>query len=163
MPIGEHQILVDELDRALHRYSRTGLLGVAEAECRKFDYGCLLLRDMLRPLVAQALWAHERGIEKGLRTLLLDREAVPTFKSALNTRPTVRFGRALTMLVASGFVRRIARTNVCIPPVKDRLMLDLTRRLLFECKSGRKEWSPETRQILAALGLEESITPQGYL
>jgi hypothetical protein len=272
MPSGEHQILVDELDRALHRYSRTGLLGVAEAERRKLDYGCLLLRDMSRPLIAQALWANERGIEKDLRTLLLDREAalkvylvpddasyhsriaeivqayradpalreklvgfrlltvpifnadsesdrrvvsehldrkfredilfgvvfgkmtahnfavfadhngplglkyaildeigvsglvhMPTFKQRLGYKTDGPIRQALTMLAASGFVRRIPRTNVCIPTVKGRLMLDLSRRLLFEWKSGGKEWAPETRQILAALGLEESIIPQELL
>lgn len=272
MPSDEHQFLVDELDRVLHRCSRTGLLGVAEIERQKLDYGCLLLRDMSRPLIAQALWGNRAGIEKDLRTLFLDREAslklylipddasyhtriaeivqayradtalrekvtgfrllpvpifnaasesdrrivsqrieqsfredilfgvifgqltahnfavfadhggpiglkyaildeigagglthMPTFKQRLNYETDGPVQKALAMLVAAGFVRRIPRTNLCIPTVKGRLMLDLTRRLLFEWRNRGKEWAPETQQILSALGVDEVGIPQELL
>lgn len=71
----EHQFISQSLDRALRVYSNTRLLGLREAERRKFDYGCLLLRDTTRPLVSQVLWSHEEGLEKDLRTLLFDGEA----------------------------------------------------------------------------------------
>ncbi|NTE89567.1 hypothetical protein [Agrobacterium rubi] len=50
-------------------------MGLREAERRKFDYGCMLLRDTTRPLVSQVLWNHEEGLEKDLRTLLFEGEA----------------------------------------------------------------------------------------
>ena len=70
------EFLVGELDHTLQRFAATVLIGVAEAERKKFDYGCLVQRDMTRPLVAQVLWAHAGGIDKDLRALLLDSEAV---------------------------------------------------------------------------------------
>ena len=68
----EHKFISASLDRALQSYSETKLLGLSEAERRKFDYGCLILRDATRPLVSQVLWSHEEGLEKDLRTLLFD-------------------------------------------------------------------------------------------
>lgn len=76
MPSPEHEFLVSELHRALERYSQSALLGIAEAERKKFDYGCLLDRDLSRPLVAQVLWSHPEGIDKDLRTLIHDDEAI---------------------------------------------------------------------------------------
>lgn len=75
MPSPEHEFLVGQLDATLQRFSKTCLYGVAEAERKKFDYGCLLERDLSRPLVAQVLWSHPEGIDKDLRTLLHDPEA----------------------------------------------------------------------------------------
>lgn len=75
MPSAEHEFIVSQLDYALKRHSRTALLGIAEAERKKFDYGCLLDRDLSRPLVAQVLWSHPEGIDKDLRTLIHDSEA----------------------------------------------------------------------------------------
>jgi hypothetical protein len=71
----EHQFITEALDRSLNEFSETRLLGLREAERRKFDYGCIILRDFSRPLVSQVLWSHEEGIEKDLRTLLFDRES----------------------------------------------------------------------------------------
>src|SRR5215475_13999794 len=64
------------LDAVLHRIARTRLIGVSEAERRKFDYSAVLLRDFSRPLVSQVLWSHVEGVEKDVRTLLHDREAL---------------------------------------------------------------------------------------
>jgi hypothetical protein len=55
--------------------SETRLIGLREAQRRVFDYGCILLRDFSRPLVAQVLWSHQEGIEKDIRTLLFDGRA----------------------------------------------------------------------------------------
>jgi hypothetical protein len=46
MPSAEHQFLVAELNNVLRRYARTGLLGISEAERKKFDYACILLGDV---------------------------------------------------------------------------------------------------------------------
>jgi len=46
-----------------------------EAERRKFDFACELLRDWSRPLVGQTLWNHTAGIDKDVRTMLLDANA----------------------------------------------------------------------------------------
>lgn len=68
----EHKFVSTALNTALERYAETKLLGISEAERRKFDYGCLLLRDFSRPLVSQVLWNHDEGIDKDVRTLLFD-------------------------------------------------------------------------------------------
>jgi hypothetical protein len=75
MPGPEHQCIVSEFNRSLARHARTALLGMAETERSTFDYGCLLNRDLSRPLVAQVLWSNPPGIEKDLRTLIFDDEA----------------------------------------------------------------------------------------
>lgn len=72
MATAEHEALVEALDRALTRMSKTKLLGVKESERRMFDYSCLTDRDFERPLVAQVVWNHEAGLEKDLRTLVYD-------------------------------------------------------------------------------------------
>jgi len=46
-----------------------------EAERRKFDFACELVRDWSRLLVGQTLWNHTAGVDKDLRTMLLDRDA----------------------------------------------------------------------------------------
>lgn len=68
----EHNFISLSLDKALLDFSDTKLLGVREAQRRTFDYGCILLRDLSRPLVSQVLWSHHEGIEKDLRTLVFD-------------------------------------------------------------------------------------------
>ena len=61
----EHQFISKSLDRVLQEFSSTRLLGLAEADRRTFDYGCLLLRDFSRPLVSQVLWSHSKGMREG--------------------------------------------------------------------------------------------------
>src|ERR1700722_16946384 len=71
----EHQFIARSFDNVLSSFSETKLLGLKEAERRKFDYGCMLLRDFSRPLVSQVLWNHLEGVDKDIRTLLFDGEA----------------------------------------------------------------------------------------
>jgi len=59
----------------LKAFSTTGLLGVTEAERRKFDYACRPRRDFLQPLVSQVCWGNVGGISKDLQLLLLDSDA----------------------------------------------------------------------------------------
>ena len=68
----EHIFITEAFDASLRKFSETRLLGLREADRRRFDYGCLLLRDFTRPLVSQVLWSHAEGIEKDIRTLVFD-------------------------------------------------------------------------------------------
>ena len=75
MASAEHQFLAEQIDVALKAFSTTGLLGVLEAERRKFDYACRLRRDFEQPLVSQVCWGNVGGISKDLQLLLLDSNA----------------------------------------------------------------------------------------
>ena len=72
----EHQAIAEAIDSVLHGFGESGLVGVFEGQRRTFDYSCLLARDLERPLVAQVLWQHEHGLDKDIRTLLFDTEAL---------------------------------------------------------------------------------------
>lgn len=71
----EHQFLSECITSTLDELSRSNLYSYSEAERRKFDFACELKRDWSRPLVGQTLWRHTAGIDKDLRTMLLDPEA----------------------------------------------------------------------------------------
>jgi hypothetical protein len=71
----EHRFLSESVTDLLSDLSRTRLYAYVEAERRKFDFACELLRDWSRPLVGQTLWNHTAGVDKDLRTMLLDPEA----------------------------------------------------------------------------------------
>lgn len=71
----EHQFLSQSVTNVLSQLSRTKLYAYVEAERRKFDFACELLRDWSRPLVGQTLWNHTAGVDKDLRTMLLDPDA----------------------------------------------------------------------------------------
>ncbi|MEU3440072.1 hypothetical protein ABZ755_06500 [Streptomyces griseoincarnatus] len=71
----EHQFLSQCTTEILGRLSRTNLYAYVEAERRKFDFACELRRDWSRPLVGQTLWNHTAGVDKDIRTMLLDAEA----------------------------------------------------------------------------------------
>lgn len=71
----EHQFLSQCVTNALSQLSRTNLYAYIEAERRKFDFACELLRDWSRLLVGQTLWNHTAGVDKDLRTMLLDKDA----------------------------------------------------------------------------------------
>jgi len=76
MPVSaEHVFIAEAFDEVLNRFSATALFGLSEAERRRFDYACLLLRDLSRAVVSQVLWRHEKGIDKDLRMLLHERDA----------------------------------------------------------------------------------------
>lgn len=71
----EHQFLSQCVTDVLGRLSRTNLYTYIEAERRKFDFACELRRDWSRPLVGQTLWNHTAGVDKDVRTMLLDGDA----------------------------------------------------------------------------------------
>lgn len=72
----EHQFIAEELYSVLNYYANTKLLGVLEADRKKYDYACVLERDCERPLVSQVLWSHTEGVHKDLMMLLHDQHAV---------------------------------------------------------------------------------------
>src|SRR4051794_22077580 len=71
----EHLFLSQCVTRVLSELAETSLYAYVEAERRKFDFACELMRDWSRPLIGQTLWNHTAGVDKDLRTLMLDREA----------------------------------------------------------------------------------------
>src|SRR4051812_4118807 len=75
MASAEHEFLAAQIDSALTAFSSTGLLGVTEAERRKFDYACRLRRDFSQQLVSQVCWGNVRGVGKDVRLLLHDSDA----------------------------------------------------------------------------------------
>jgi hypothetical protein len=72
----EHKAIAETIDGVLQDFAESTLVGVFEGQRRTFHYSCLLSRDLERPLVAQVLWQHEHGLEKDIRTLLFDSEAL---------------------------------------------------------------------------------------
>ncbi len=92
----EHQFLSQCVTALLDQLSRTGLYAYVEAERRKFDFACELKRDWSRPLVGQTLWNHTSGVDKDLRTMLLDADAeICTYVA----RDTVRARRLLSEVI----------------------------------------------------------------
>src|ERR1051326_6216462 len=83
----ELSYLSQQIDSTLRSASRLALMGVTEAERRKFDYAATCVRDLSRPLVAQVLWKHIHGIEKDLRTLLHEPNARIKLYVVRNTVP----------------------------------------------------------------------------
>lgn len=71
----EHLFLSNCVSETLNSLARSNLYAYAEAERRKFDFAGELVRDWSRPLVGQTLWNHTAGLDKDLRTMLLDQEA----------------------------------------------------------------------------------------
>ncbi|MCL5036435.1 MAG: hypothetical protein M1269_04870 [Chloroflexi bacterium] len=71
----EHTFLKSTSTDVLQGFSRLRLYLYHEADRKKFDMACLLERDWSRPLVGQVLWHHSKGIDKDVRTLLLDPHA----------------------------------------------------------------------------------------
>ena len=71
----EHQAISETIATVLSSLAGSALIGVFEGQRRTFDYSCLLKRDLGRPLVAQVLWQHDHGLEKDIRTLLLDKDS----------------------------------------------------------------------------------------
>src|SRR4051812_6683296 len=71
----EHTFLAKCVGDTIAKVAQVPLFGIEESERRTFDYGCILQRDLSRPLVAQVLWGHYEGIEKDIRTLVHDHES----------------------------------------------------------------------------------------
>jgi hypothetical protein len=258
----EHQFISTSIDVIINKYSKASLFGVNESQRRTFDYSCILLRDFSRPLVSQVMWGHAKGVEKDLRTLLHDKEALiklyivkdnirnrarleeiltsyktneglrkllvglrlvfvpsdfdadreedqvwlynylqerfsndilfaiifgqltgfdfhvfadhggpiglkyvvldeivknslqhmPTFRERIGYKSNSSLREALTMLSALGLIKRPLGTNLHFPTIKGRLLLDLTRRVLYE-QQYLEEWSEEIRLIFKHLGM----------
>lgn len=71
----EHKLITDAFEYALSLAASTKLIGIREADRKTFDYGCVVARDMSRPLVTQVLWKHDEGIEKDIMTLAFEKKA----------------------------------------------------------------------------------------
>lgn len=76
----------------------------------------------------------------------------PTFMHILGYKSRGPIDKALIMLKATGIVKSLEMTNICIPTIKGRLLVDFTRKLLFEHKC-LDDWSDETKLILSYLGV----------
>ena len=244
----EHKFISSKFDEVLNSFSETKLIGVIESDRKRLDYSCIIERDCSRPLVSQVLWRHTEGIDKDLRILLHEREAIiktyfvrdsvkhrlkideilldyrskvdtrkmlsglrifflppefdadksedrlfmekyisqqicndllfgvtfanlssfeigifsghggpfglkyaildeitknglthtPTFKERLGYKTTGTIREATTMLAATGLVKRFDNTVMLFPTIKGRMLLDLTRRILWEKKQNPK-------------------------
>jgi DNA-binding Lrp family transcriptional regulator len=71
----EHVFLSESLLAVLQAFTATDLYGYREANRSRFDFACDLLRDWERGLVGQTLWAHSKGLDKDIRTLLTEQHA----------------------------------------------------------------------------------------
>ena len=106
----EHQFISQTFERVVDRLSGVRLFGVSEAERRTFDYACVLHRDFSRPLVSQVLWKNVRGIDKDLRTLLHDKEAIVKLYFVADTVPTrVRLDEILSSYRSADATKSLLR------------------------------------------------------
>lgn len=71
----EHRFLSEVAANYFTRAANTQLFSLLESERKRFDLTCTLRRDWTRPIVGQILWRHIHGVDKDLRTMLLDPEA----------------------------------------------------------------------------------------
>ena len=71
----EHTFLSNKFLEVLQRFSKLELYRYTEAERKKFDFACNLLRDWNRLVVGQTLWKHTEGIDKDIRIMLTDSNA----------------------------------------------------------------------------------------
>jgi hypothetical protein len=114
----EHQFLSHCVTDTLNGLARSRLYAYTEAERRKFDFAGELLRDWSRPLVGQTLWSHTAGVDKDLRSMLLDVDAEICVYVA---RDTVKSRRLLSEVMndfrSSGTDVRTHRLRVFwVPP-----------------------------------------------
>jgi hypothetical protein len=82
----------------------------------------------------------------------------PTFKERLGYRTDSPIREALTMLSATGLIRQLPSSVLRVPTIKGRLLLDLTRRILFEAKQFDR-WSDELALLLRQLGQKSPRFP----
>ncbi|MBD1807837.1 hypothetical protein H6F98_20630 [Microcoleus sp. FACHB-SPT15] len=71
----EHQFLSNKFLEVVEDFAKIKLYGYTEAERKKFDFACIFCRDWDRPLIGQTLWKHTEGIDKDIRSLLVDVES----------------------------------------------------------------------------------------
>ncbi|WP_153040556.1 hypothetical protein [Actinoplanes sp. TFC3] len=131
----EHQFLSQCVSDTLNDLARTNLYAYVEAERRKFDFACELVRDWSRPLVGQTLWNHTAGLDKDIRTMLLDSEAEICAYVARDTMKGRRlFSEAIRDFRASGMPISPHRLRVFwVPPdfdADDESQRDFVRSLL---------------------------------
>jgi hypothetical protein len=134
----EHQFLSQCVTAVLSDLAQTRLYAYVEAERRKFDFACEVVRDWSRPLVGQTLWSHTSGVDKDLRTMLLDADAQIC---AYVARDTVKARRLVSEVVhdfrSRGELVAPHRLRVFWIPhdfdADDEQQRDLVTRLLRDC------------------------------
>lgn len=88
----EHFFLKSEFLKVLDEFSTTKIYGYTEGERKKFDMSCSIKRDWERPLVGQAMWGNESGLDKDLRTLVTTTDAdiwAYVVKDSIKSRATL--------------------------------------------------------------------------
>ena len=94
----------------------------------------------------------------GLKYLILQEVTLnslrhmPSFKERIGYKTTGPIREALAMLSSLGLVKNLPQSNMYFPTIKGRLLLDLTRRVLFEMWT-RSDWSEEIRLVFKHLGI----------
>jgi hypothetical protein len=71
----EHLFLKNQFLQIVEDFSSTKVYGYTEADRKKYDMSCIILRDWERPLVGQAMWSNEKGLDKDIRTLVTSERA----------------------------------------------------------------------------------------
>ena len=100
----------------------------------------------------------QHGGPIGLKYLILDEitknslQHMPTFKERIGYKTTGTIREALTMLSALGLVKTLPASNAYFPALKGRLLLDLTRKVLFE-KQYCDDWSDELKLVFSYLNV----------
>ena len=95
----EHRFLSEKFLEIIETYSKSEVYGYTEASRKKFDFACNIQRDWSRPLVGQTLWKHQEGVDKDIRSMVLETD---TDIWAYIVRDTVK-NRALLQEVLQDF------------------------------------------------------------
>ena len=109
----EHVFLSQTFLMVLQEFSGLSLYSYAEADRKRFDFACNIVRDWDRKLVGQTLWKHQEGIDKDIRTLLTASDASIW---AYVARDTVKnrsiFSEAVNDFRTTGFSNDLHRLRV---------------------------------------------------
>lgn len=68
----EHTFLSKKFLEIIEAFSKSEVYGYTEASRKKFDFACNIQRDWSRPLVGQTLWKHQEGVDKDIRSMVLE-------------------------------------------------------------------------------------------
>ena len=68
----EHAFLCKKFLEIIEAFSKSEVYGYTEASRKKFDFACDIQRDWRRPLVGQTLWKHQEGVDKDIRSMVLE-------------------------------------------------------------------------------------------
>jgi hypothetical protein len=68
----EHAFLSKKFLEIIETFSKSEVYGYTEASRKKFDFACDIQRDWSRPLVGQTLWKHQEGVDKDIRSMVLE-------------------------------------------------------------------------------------------